>query len=113
MSVFGNRNYGQQPVARTPNFTGAANNSANIQAINQQNKRRQKQENIQGAAGLANSLREGGMLGGAIPAFKKAYAGGPATNALAASVAPGATAGTLGGLGAAAIADAAIPGESN
>jgi hypothetical protein len=85
MSVFGNRNYAQQPVARTPGYGKAAQTSAYVQNINNQNKRQDKQENIQGAVGLANSLREGGMLGDSIPAFKKAYAGGAATDALAAS----------------------------
>jgi hypothetical protein len=110
MSVFGNRNYAQQPVARTPGFGKAAQNSAYVQNINNQNKRRDKQENLQGMGMVANSLREGGMLGGAKDAFKSGYAGSPAMEAMA--PAAGATTGALGGAGAGSTAGAAIPGAS-
>jgi hypothetical protein len=59
MSVFGNRNYAQQPVARTPGYGKAAQTSAYVQNMNNQNKRQNKQENLQGMSTLANSLREG------------------------------------------------------
>lgn len=112
MSVFGGAsNYGQQGQARTPNFTGAAYNSARIQAMNQARRDREKQQNIQGAVGLAGSLRQGGMLEGAVPAFKAAYAGAPAVGAAAAPAA-GATTGALGGLGTGAAGGAAIPGAA-
>jgi hypothetical protein len=110
MSVFGNRNYAQQPVARTPGYGKAAQTSAYIQNMNNQNKRQAKQENLQGMSTLANSLREGGMLGGAKDAFMSGYAGSPAATAMA--PAAGATTGALGGMGAGSAAGAAIPGAA-
>jgi hypothetical protein len=110
MSVFGNRNYAQQPVARTPGYGKAAQTSAYIQNMNNQNKRQAKQENLQGMGMMANSLREGGMLGGAKDAFQSGYAGSPAMQAMA--PAAGATTGTLGGSMTGSAAGAAIPGAS-
>jgi hypothetical protein len=92
MSVFGNKNYAQQPVARTPDYVKAAGNSAYVQQMNAENKRADKQENLEGMGMMANSLREGGMLEGAVQAFKAGYAG---------SAAPGVAAGTTAGANAA------------
>jgi hypothetical protein len=112
MSVFGNRNYAQQPVARTPNYVKAAGNSAYVQQMNAENKRKDKQENLEGMGMMANSLREGGMLEGAIPAFKAGYAGAPTAAGVGSTVAPAASQAGLGSLAmnAAPVANTVGPG---